>query len=367
MKTYVPWPNTGRPWARIHIDFFQYKNFKFLIVNDPFSKWIEVSLPRSQTEAKDVILLLKIMFATFGPPLAVVSDNGPPFQSVEFANFCAEKNIVLLHSPKYHAPSNGSAEKGVDTAKKVLKKLIDDNATKTDIVLAVLTFLETYRNTPSTVTGLTPAELVFSFKPRTGLNSLNPRNSDLTKVNVPAFVVGERVRYRSKKGDKVYEGIVEKVLGKTTYYVRTDDAVHLVSFNQLNRCVPIIAQGEKQVPNNSSDPDYKAHYEQLLLLQYKNAPKYNQPVIPNPSPTRNVNPESLSVPISVQSPAVDPAVTPSEENLRVPDENNNGLTTPASDLSVPRRSSRVVRPPKFITENYVNLCGKVDVYPCTCE
>ncbi|KAK3927024.1 HTH-type transcriptional regulator YesS [Frankliniella fusca] len=142
----------------------------------------------------------------------------------------------------------------------ILVKILS-SAYKSDVVLAIITFLETYRNTPSTVTGMTPAELMFAFKPRTQLNSLNPRNSNLAKVNVPTYSVGERVKYRSKKGDKVYEGTIEKVVGKPP-----------TIFNQLNRCTPIIAEGDEQIPNRSTDPDYKALYEQLLHLQFKKSP-----------------------------------------------------------------------------------------------
>ncbi|CAK1597334.1 unnamed protein product [Parnassius mnemosyne] len=77
-----PWPD--RPWTRIHIDFLgPIAGQTFLIVVDAQSKWIE-AIKMNSTTAKAVIKELREMWARFGLPKQVVSDNGPPFFSNEF-------------------------------------------------------------------------------------------------------------------------------------------------------------------------------------------------------------------------------------------------------------------------------------------
>jgi transposase InsO family protein len=73
-----------------------------------------------------LIQKLKSVFRFFGPCKICVTDNGPPFGSHEFSEFCKEKNIELMHSPPYHPQINGIVERSVQTVKSVLKKLILD-------------------------------------------------------------------------------------------------------------------------------------------------------------------------------------------------------------------------------------------------
>lgn len=39
---FTSWKNVDSPLDRVHIDFFQYGNEKFLLYIDSFSKWIDV-------------------------------------------------------------------------------------------------------------------------------------------------------------------------------------------------------------------------------------------------------------------------------------------------------------------------------------
>lgn len=47
-----------------------------LIVVDAFSKWLEVKITNFTTTAA-TIMMLKEMFATYGSPITIVTDNGP--------------------------------------------------------------------------------------------------------------------------------------------------------------------------------------------------------------------------------------------------------------------------------------------------
>ena len=60
-----------------------FKDTMFLVVVDANSKWPEVIPMRSTTAAKS-IEVLRNLFARFGIPEQIVSDNGPQFVSEEF-------------------------------------------------------------------------------------------------------------------------------------------------------------------------------------------------------------------------------------------------------------------------------------------
>eukprot|EP00795_Rhopilema_esculentum_P001597 gene1597-16054_t len=72
--------------------------------------------------AANVINKLKDVFARHGIPEEIRSDNGPPFDSGEFACFAKEWGIQLSSSSPYYLQSNGEAERSVQTIKNILKK-----------------------------------------------------------------------------------------------------------------------------------------------------------------------------------------------------------------------------------------------------
>jgi len=82
-----PWQWPTCPWTRLHIDFAGLiEGNMLLIVVDSHLKWIEAFAMENATSAV-TLLYLRQVFAQFGIPEAVVSDNGTQFVSDEFKNF----------------------------------------------------------------------------------------------------------------------------------------------------------------------------------------------------------------------------------------------------------------------------------------
>lgn len=216
------------------MDFFYAVNKTFFIVVDAFSRWVEV-IPMNSTNAQQVILALANIFSRFGDPITVVSDNGPPFSSSEFKQFCDDSDISLMHSPPYHPQSNGIAERWVQTVKVALKKELG-TAFNEKVLLKILFSL---RNTP-TSEGNIPSELVFSFTPRTELEKVvqeNPchKSSDDDEQSLPAyrsFSIGDKVFLKGEKS--VSPGIVLRKIGQVLYEVAVDSGGQRVAHaNQL--------------------------------------------------------------------------------------------------------------------------------------
>ncbi|XP_030286082.1 uncharacterized protein K02A2.6-like [Sparus aurata] len=115
------WPT--RVWQRIHIDFCEKDKQYFLVLVDSHSKWLEVVHMTTTTSAK-TIEVLRSIFASYGLPEEVVSDNGPQFTSSEFKQFLRSNGIKQTLVPAYHPASNGAAERSVQTVKSSLMKQV---------------------------------------------------------------------------------------------------------------------------------------------------------------------------------------------------------------------------------------------------
>ena len=88
----------------------------FLVVVDAHSKWPEVILVSSTTSSL-TIEVLRDLFARFGIPEQIVSDNGAQFVSEEFQAFIRSNGIGHITSAPYHPVTNSLAEKAVQTFK----------------------------------------------------------------------------------------------------------------------------------------------------------------------------------------------------------------------------------------------------------
>ena len=80
-----PWEWPAVPWQCIHLDVLgPFMGKTLLVAADSHSKWTEVLEMSTMTAAKTATVLRE-MFARFGLPEQVVTDNRPQFTSSEFS------------------------------------------------------------------------------------------------------------------------------------------------------------------------------------------------------------------------------------------------------------------------------------------
>lgn len=232
------WPKTMRPFERVHIDFYSLEGKTFLILIDTYSLWMEI-FPMKKTTAQDIIIKFRSMFSVFGLPDEIVSDNGPPFNSKEFSDFCTENGIKLSHSPAYSPQSNGQAEVAVRVAKTTLKKLIVDEKTKNiPIDLKLTNFLLKYRTTPTIATGKTPSSMLFSFAPKTLMDLINDKRIVREVSTKPIVQTQKRSQNMIKQNEFPSEAINQRIDKKVEKYEVNEIVSYQIVWKNIVKWVP---------------------------------------------------------------------------------------------------------------------------------
>ena len=127
-----------------------------LVVQDLASRYPVAKIVKS-TNAKSVIPVLRDAYDLFGNPLRQKSDNGPPFNCSEMAEFGKNRNIEQVKTPPGHPAANN-----VETVMKPLGKAMKignmQNLPEQETLSA---FLRSYRDTLHVSTGVPSAHTLF--------------------------------------------------------------------------------------------------------------------------------------------------------------------------------------------------------------
>ena len=99
------------PWRKLGIDYFAFDGNSYVLICDYFSKF--PFLYRAKTSFWSLRDRLIDLFSIEGYPDEIVSDNGPPFQSKEFAKFLSGLGIKHTTSSPGYPCLNGFIERHI--------------------------------------------------------------------------------------------------------------------------------------------------------------------------------------------------------------------------------------------------------------
>ena len=117
-----------RPWAKVALDIMgpfrhaPYNKSNILVATCFYTKWPEAFLCGEVT-SKTVIKWLRYLFARFGLPEEIVTDNGPQFRSHEFAEFLCCHDIRHSTTVPYNPSANGMVERLNRTLKESIQAI----------------------------------------------------------------------------------------------------------------------------------------------------------------------------------------------------------------------------------------------------
>ena len=218
-KTVSAWPEADL-WERLHMDLDYAKDHgNILAIVDAGSGWIE-AFPEGNRTSETVKNYLSQIFARFGIPKTLVSDNSPEFVSGDLKQWCESLGIKKRESPVYHSRANGLAERAVQTVKRALQ------AWSPNLNVSFGSFLQralmTHRNTSKT-RRKTPVELLLG-----------------RIVRLPAiadFEFCEPILFKANEKTKTVPAIFIIRKGLNTSFIQTENSAQtiLVSDNQIAR------------------------------------------------------------------------------------------------------------------------------------
>ena len=161
------------PWTEVSCDFGHLDNGQYLLViTDEYSRYPIVDIVDS-TSANSVIPKLDKVFAEFGIPQTLKTDNGPPFNSKDFAAYCTHLGFRHRKITPEWPRANGETERFMQTVKKTIK-----GSAKPNFRQDLYRFLLDYRTTPHCTTGVPPATALFHRTLKTWLPELPPQRLD---------------------------------------------------------------------------------------------------------------------------------------------------------------------------------------------
>ncbi|XP_037568045.1 uncharacterized protein K02A2.6-like [Dermacentor silvarum] len=113
-------PLPERPWQVVGTDLFHHEGRNYIVAVDYYSRFFELEeLCGTQTK---LVQFLSNLFARYGIPDILRSDNGPQYSSLEFLQFMSSWGVRHVTSSPHYAQSNGEAERAVQTAKNIIRK-----------------------------------------------------------------------------------------------------------------------------------------------------------------------------------------------------------------------------------------------------
>ncbi|XP_055584942.1 uncharacterized protein K02A2.6-like [Uranotaenia lowii] len=332
------WETPTAPFERVHVDFAgPFMNTYFIVLVDAYTKWPEVRILNNITTAT-TIQICREYFATYGIPSVLVSDRGVQFTSEEFQRFLKMNGVYHKMGAPYHPATNGQVERFVQTFKAKLKSLQCD---RSSIHAELCKILLAYRKTIHPATGKSPSMMLFNRQIRSRLDLLIPNSTTEAKKidgKVRDIAEGARVAARDYLNKEKWKyGVVSEKLGKLHYHIRLDDG------RTWKRHIDQIREVGQHLPNKNDQPtpvliENDPVTETTVPVAIERT-TMNTPVTPRVLPS---GPKSPTKPPSMPARSTEDQVTEVALGPREAAAN----TGRSHDHQSPRRSGRVIRPPK---------------------
>lgn len=207
----------SEPWEKIAIDMNGPHSacaLKYvLVVVDYFSRFVIARFIKS-TDKASVVNVLGEVFDLLGSPASIRSDNGPPFNGTEWAEFCANRGTDTEFSTPGHPQQNGLVERYMQIVNKIVTIAVESGV-NSEVALAEA--MRAHNAAIQRTTNVAPEVLLFGRRRRgkipmlgftttqVQLEDLRARDEAAKQKTEERENVKRRARPASiKEGDEVY-------------------------------------------------------------------------------------------------------------------------------------------------------------------
>jgi hypothetical protein len=314
-----------RPWQKIGTDLFTHEGTNYLVIVDYASGYPEL-LKMSTTSSNAVITAMKSVFARYGVPDVVMSDNGPQYIAKEFADFANDWDFKHVTSSPHYPQSNGMAESTVKAMKNIVKK-------SKDVYKALLS----YRTTPLQH-GYSPAKIMMGRNLK-GTLPIHP--SRLTTDISAEFTEDRRRQHETQKMyyDKGKKSLSELKAGDPVR-IQDDKTGRWATSAIIKNVEP---QNRSYTVQTTDGAQYRRNRIHLKPQNTGPLPTTTSPqIVSDPPPIVSNPPHIVSDPPLIGS---DPPLIGSD-----PPQSTGSVSLPDSAPQL-RRSNRVIKRPARLIEN----------------
>ena len=256
-ETPIMTPPPEYPFQQTAADLCQIRGANYLVYVDRLTGWLEVAHLHGDTTSSELIKHFRLYFARYGVPMEIAIDGGTNLNSEEITTFFKKWGVNTRVSSAYFSQSNGRAEAGVKTAKRILMDNTGPRGSLNTDKVAVA--LLQYHNTPLKGVNKSPAQLATGRQLRDSVPA-NKRHYNVSKnwrkdlmereramannnrkimekyessKDLPPITVGTQVHIQNHANNRWDRtGTVKEVLPFRQYTVRMDGSGRLTKRNR---------------------------------------------------------------------------------------------------------------------------------------
>ena len=165
----------NRPWDTVSIDHggpYPDGHYNLVLIDKRSRYPVVESVPSTDFQTNKE--RLKHIFATYGTPRRIESDNGPPFNSKEFNEFSKQEGFQHHRVTALHPRANGEVERFMQTLNKTEQIANLQGKNRLARRNAVQDMFIAYRSTPHPATGVAPYEALKGTPVRMKLDYIEP-------------------------------------------------------------------------------------------------------------------------------------------------------------------------------------------------
>lgn len=157
------------PWDLLAIDFngpyARHGGIMIVVLVDCYSRYLIVGIVKS-TDFASLKPFLDMNFKRYGYPAALKADNGPPFNSKQYKDYCTAHGIEEIHSTPLDPQQNGTVERYMQMVNKAMQIAALESKDYGETLAQVV---RAHNSARHRVTTVPPEELMFNRKIRRDL------------------------------------------------------------------------------------------------------------------------------------------------------------------------------------------------------
>ena len=216
-----PLPVISTPWERIAIDIVgklprTARGHSYILTLMDFGTRYMEAIPLKRVDAHTTCEALLEVFARFGVPKEVLSDNGSNFIATVTETLMKKLKCYHIKASPFHPQTNGMLERSHQVLKKTLDKLGCTKKNWDDYLAPTLMAL---RTAPHAALGVTPFELMFGREARTPIDALREEMEGEQKTPRSVVKYMQDLYQRMEESQELVEREDSKAKDKSkTYY-----------------------------------------------------------------------------------------------------------------------------------------------------